>query len=97
MTEDIVAIIGGVTLVAIPLIAISARIALKPIAEAIAHLRGQPDQSAERALHHRRLVDLEEEVDHLREEMRQVKEAQRFQERLEAGPGPQAITGEAEG
>lgn len=97
MTEDIVAIIGGVTLVAIPLVAISARIALKPIAEAIAHLRGQPDQNAERALQNRRLVDLEEEVDQLREEMRRLAEAQRFQERLESGPAPRAITGEVEG
>ena len=92
MDEGIVAIIAGTTLVAIPLLAISARIALKPIAEAIARLRGDSGDPPEvRALQARRIADLEEEVDHLREEVRKVAEAQRFQEQLQTASDPQAL------
>jgi hypothetical protein len=92
LDEGIVAIIAGTTLVAIPLLAISARIALKPIAEAIARLRGDPADPPEvRALQARRIADLEEEVDHLREEVRKVAEAQRFQEQLQGASAPRAL------
>jgi len=83
--EDIVAIIAITLLISIPLLAISARIALKPIAEAIARLRGDPATVPHaRALQDRRLADLEEEMDRVVAELRTLRDTQRFQEELKA-------------
>ena len=89
MDEDIVAIIAITILLGIPLLAISARIALKPIAEAIAKLRGDPPTGAHtRALQDRRIVDLEEQMDRVVDELTSLREVVRFQQSLEAGGGP---------
>lgn len=97
MDEDIVAIIAGTTMVSIPLLAISARIALKPIAEAIARLRGEPEAPAARALQARRMADLEEEMDALREEVRRLRDTQRFQDRLHGETVSRALPERSEG
>jgi hypothetical protein len=79
--EDIVTIIALTLLISIPLLAISARIALKPIAEAIARLRGEPTAAPHaRARQDRRLADLEEELRALRESVRFQSELQAPQE-----------------
>jgi hypothetical protein len=83
--EDIVAIIAITILLGIPLLAISARIALKPIVEAISQLRGDPVSSHARALQDRRLVELEEQMDRVVDEVASLQEVVRFQQSLEAG------------
>lgn len=87
--EDIVAIIAITLLLGIPVLAISARIALKPIAEAISKLRGDPVHSSHaRGLQDRRLVELEEQMDRVVDELSSLQEAIRFQQSLAAGPVP---------
>lgn len=89
MDEDIVAIIAITILLGIPLLAISARIALKPIAEAIAKLRGDPMNTPHaRALQDRRLVDLEEQMDRVVDELASLREVVQFQNSLESGGDP---------
>ncbi len=87
MDEDIVAIIALTILLGIPLLAISARIALKPIAEAIAKLRGDGASAPHaRALQDRRLVELEEQMDRVVDELASLREVVRFQRSLDSGP-----------
>ena len=91
MDEDIVAIIAATILLGIPVLAISARIALKPIVEAISKLRGEPATSSHtRALQDRRLVDLEEQMDRVVDELASLQEVMRFQQSLNSGNGPSA-------
>ena len=89
MDEDIVAILAGTVMVCIPLLAISARIALKPMVEAIVKLRGG-ETSESRALQARRIADLEEEIDDLRRDMQELQQTRRFDAQLEAGSGARA-------
>ncbi len=92
MDEDIVAIIAITLLISIPLLAISARIALKPIAEAIARLRGEPAAVPHtRALQDRRLADLEEEMDRVVAELRGLRETLQFQQELQASDSPRRL------
>jgi hypothetical protein len=81
--EDIVAIISLTVLIGLPVLAISTRIALKPVVEAIVRLReGLNSDSA--ALQARRFERLEAEVDGLRDEVERLREAEEFQRRLQA-------------
>ena len=92
MDEDIVAIIAITLLISIPLLAISARIALKPIAEAIARLRGEPAAVPHaRALQDRRLADLEEEMDRVVAELRGLRETIQFQQELQTPDAPRRL------
>ena len=98
MDEDIVAIIAITLLISIPLLAISARIALKPIAEAIARLRGEPVAVPHaRALQDRRLADLEEEMDRVVAEMQSLREALQFREELQGGEAKRLHIAPSEG
>ncbi|HSM06684.1 MAG TPA: hypothetical protein VK858_18815 [Longimicrobiales bacterium] len=98
MDEDIVAIIAITLLISIPLLAISARIALKPIAEAIARLRGEPAAVPHaRALQDRRLADLEEEMDRVVAEMQSLREALQFREQLHGGEAKRLHIAPSEG
>lgn len=83
MDEDIVAIISLTVLIGIPVLAISVRIALKPVVEAIVRVReGFSTETA--ALQARRFERLEGEMDGLRAEVERLREAEEFQRRLEA-------------
>lgn len=87
MDEDIVAIISMALLIGIPVVAISARIALKPVVEAIVRLR--ETFTAETAeFQARRIERLEAEVDHLHTQMDRLREAEEFRQRLSAPPVP---------
>ena len=83
MDEDIVAIIAGTVMVSIPLLAISARIALKPVVDAIVRLRGDVDAN-QRRLQEQRLVMLEEELVDLRHELGDLRSARTFDRELAA-------------
>ncbi len=79
-------------LISIPLLAISARIALKPIAEAIARLRGDPAAVPHaRALQDRRLADLEEEMDRVVAEIQGLRETLQFQQELKGSDPPRRL------
>ena len=84
MDEDIVAIIAGTIMVSIPLLAISARIALKPMVEAVVRLRGDGEQQR-RMLEQHRLQEFEAELYELREEVEQLRRARAFDSQLESG------------
>jgi hypothetical protein len=88
--EDIVAIIAGTSLVAIPLLAISARIALKPITQAIVHLRGGLSGEVT-SFHGRRIQALEAEVESLKDEVGRLREVEQFHARLTEGRPQAAI------
>lgn len=90
MDEDIVAILAGTVMVSIPLLAVSARIALKPMVEAIVRLRGG-ETSESRALQARRIADLEEEVDDMRRDMQELQQTHRFDAQLGAGSAARAV------
>lgn len=83
MDEDIVAIISLTLLIGIPVLAISVRVALKPVVEAIVRLRGS--FSAEAAeLQSRRMERLEMEVDHLQTQVASLQDGEEFRQRLSA-------------
>lgn len=90
MDEDIVAIIALTILVGIPVLAISARIALKPVVEAILRMKeGLGGDTA--ALQARRFQRLEAELDGLRDEVEHLRDVAEFHRRLEA-PGASSPT-----
>lgn len=79
MDEDIVAIIAMSLIVGAPVLALSARIAIRPVVDAIARLKETFNEESAAAL---RLARLEDEVDRLRGEVRTLKEADEFQKQL---------------
>lgn len=92
MDEEIVAIIAGTVMVSIPLLAISARIALKPMVEAVVRLRGDGDVQR-RAIESRRLQELEAEVYELREEVEALRRGRAFDAQLEAAADRDRLPG----
>lgn len=79
MDEDIIAIIAMSLIVGAPVLAFSARIAIRPIVESIARLKEAFKEETAADL---RLARLEEEMDRLRGEVRQLKEAEDFRKQL---------------
>jgi len=86
----ILAILVGGAVVLMPLAALCARFALKPILEAIAEVRGTGGRGAS-AVQERRLEVLEAEVQNLRHTVQELNAAERFRLQLEDGRmGPAA-------
>ncbi len=83
MDRDTIALLSMVVLTAIPVMAISVRIALKPVAEAIVRLR-EGFSGESRALEARRLERIEAELDGLRAEVERLREVDEFHRSLEA-------------
>lgn len=90
MDEDIVAIISLTVLIGIPVLAISTRIALKPVVEAIVRLKEGFNNERD-ALNARRFERLEAEMDGLRDEVDRLREVEDFHRRLGDPVGPKDL------
>jgi hypothetical protein len=78
----IVAIVMGSLTVLIPLSIVTLRFAIKPIAEAVAHMRSSGASQEEMAIMRQRLALLEQTVGGLETEVTRIGEAQDFQNEL---------------
>lgn len=78
----IVAIVMGSLTVLIPLSIVTLRFAIKPIAEAVAHMRSSGASQEEMAIMRQRLALLEQTVGGLETEVTRIGEAQDFQTEL---------------
>jgi hypothetical protein len=73
-----------------PVLAITSRIALKPIVDAIVRLRESAHGGALNGAVERRVLELEDEVSQLRAGMARLEETVAFQQKLLAAPGSPA-------
>ena len=78
----IVGIVMGSLTVLIPLSIVTLRFAIKPIAEAVAHMRSSGASQEELAIMRQRLSLLEQQFGGLETEMHRIGEAQDFQAEL---------------
>lgn len=78
----IVAIVMGSLTVLIPLSIVTLRFAIKPIAEAVAHMRSSGASQEELAVMRQRLALLEQQFGGLETELHRIGEAQDFQAEL---------------
>ncbi len=81
----IVAVVMGLMVVLIPIAGLTARFALKPIAEAVARMREASGASRELGLVEKRLSLLEQQLSGLESDVRRIEEASEFHRRLESG------------
>jgi len=86
----IVAIVMGCLTVLIPLSIVTLRFAIKPIAEAVAHMRSSGASQEELAIMRQRLALLEQMVGSLETEVTRIGEAQDFQTELLKPGRPEA-------
>jgi hypothetical protein len=82
----ILAIATGGLIILTPLVAFSARFALKPIMQAVAQMRESRTSAEGALLQDRRIALLEAEVQELREVVQRLAEVEEFRRQLEA-PG----------
>jgi uncharacterized protein YlxW (UPF0749 family) len=86
MDEDIIGIIAGFLIVFVPVVGITARIALKPVVEAIAKLMAARQGTEAMQLLERRVALLEQELQHTRADMQQLSEERDFYRKLSDQP-----------
>lgn len=90
MPIDVTAVMGvimGSLIVLIPIAGVTARFALKPIAEAMARVREAQGASREMALMQQRLDLLEQQLGGMETEMHRLREVQEFHMRLKPPEG----------
>lgn len=87
---DLSGLIVVICLVAVPALALSARIALRPIVEAILRVREAFASGPGAAAVERRVVELEAALEQLRAEVHRLARAQEFHEQLQATADPAA-------
>jgi biopolymer transport protein ExbB/TolQ len=85
----IVAIVMGTLTVLVPLSLVTLRFAIKPIAEAVAHMRSSGAAQEELAIMRQRLSLLEQQFAGIETEVERIAEAQDFQAEL-LSPGKDA-------
>ncbi len=86
---DITAIIGvvmGSMIVLIPIAGLTARFALKPIAEAVARMRQGQGTNRELQLVEQRLALMEKQLSNLETDVKEIGDKADFDHRLAAGP-----------
>lgn len=83
----IVAVVMGLMVVLIPVAGVTARFALKPIAEAVARMRESQGAGRELQLVEQRLALMEQQLSNLESDVRRVEEKADFDRRLSAGSG----------
>lgn len=102
---DVVAGSVIVFVIVVPVAALSARVALRPIVDSILRLREAFAASGGGGVVERRVLELDEEVRHLRDTVARLEEAEAFHARLAAPPpadsavpaaGPQPILPDTE-
>ena len=79
----IVAVVMGLLVVLIPVAGLTARFALKPIAEAVARMREAQGSQRELELMARRVALLEQQLSHVETDVRQLEEKTKFDRQLE--------------
>ena len=91
MDEDIVAIIASFLVVFVPVAGITARIALKPLIEAIGKVMAAKQGQEALQMMERRVALLEQELQAVRGDVRQVGEEREFYRRLVESSEPAKI------
>jgi hypothetical protein len=81
----IVAVVMGLMVVLIPVAGLTARFALKPIAEAVARMREGQGTNRELQLVERRLALMEQQISNLETDLRQLSDKSDFDRRLQTG------------
>lgn len=84
--EELLVFVLAFLVFAVPALAVTARLALKPIVEAVVRLREAFTPPAAAAQTEQRLLRLEQEVRGLRAELRRLDEGQRFEGLLATPP-----------
>lgn len=83
----VVAVFMGIMVILIPIAGLTARFALKPIAEAVARMREAQGSSRQIGLLEQRITLLEQQLGNLEGDVRRVEEATEFERKLRSG-GP---------
>lgn len=82
---SVVAVVMGIMVILIPIAGLTARFALKPIAEAVARMREAQGSSREMALLEQRIALLEQQIVGLESDVRRVEDATEFDRKLRSG------------
>jgi len=91
------AIVLGSLMFLIPIAGITARIALKPLTEALARYREMQGDKAAAELTERRVSLLEEQLHSMDRSLRDLVEASEFNRELQSGPRRQSLAAPAPG
>lgn len=89
----IVAIVMGMMVVLIPIAGLTARFALKPIAEAVARMREGQGSNQQLAVMEQRLSLLEQQLNGVESDVRRLEEYSEFDRELRASRSPEALPG----
>lgn len=81
----IVAVVMGMLVILIPIAGITARFALKPIADAVARMRESQGSDRELAIAERRLALLEQQMMNVESELQRISELADFDRQLRSG------------
>lgn len=81
----VVAVVMGLMVVLIPIAGLTARFALKPIAEAVARMRSGQGVNRELAVMEQRMALLEQQLSNLESDVRKIEEVADFNRQLESG------------
>jgi hypothetical protein len=81
----VVAVVMGLMVVLIPIAGLTARFALKPIAEAVARMRSGQGAGRELAVMEQRVALLEQQLSNLETDVRKIEEVADFDRQLESG------------
>ena len=82
----VIAVVMGLLVVLIPVSGLTARFALKPIAEAVARMREAQTTNRELQLVEQRLALLEQQLSNLETDVRQIEDKSDFDRQLASGP-----------
>jgi len=83
----VIAVVMGLMVVLIPVAGVTARFALKPIAEAVARMRESQGTNRELQLIEQRLALMEQHMSGLETDVRKIEEKADFDRRLMSGSG----------
>jgi hypothetical protein len=85
----VVAVVMGLMVVLIPIAGLTARFALKPIAEAVARMRSGQGASQELAVMEQRVALLEQQLSNLETDIRKIEDVAAFDRQLKSGESEQ--------
>ncbi len=80
----LVAVAGGILIVLVPIIGITARFALKPIVEAIARFREMEGSGQQMEIMQQRLELMEAQLSNMESEVHRLREVSEFQAKLQS-------------
>jgi hypothetical protein len=82
----VIAVVMGMLVVLIPIAGVTARFALKPIAEAVARMREAQGASQALGLVEQRLALLEQQMSNLESDVKRIEDVTEFDRQLRSGP-----------